>query len=94
MAFARHLARQLKIMFLNIRGFEFIVLLLCYIRWRLGGGFHKRNIRGNLIFGERGECGIVSMATVARASRCAFRVARPRGSCGTEGYIITITGGV
>ena len=38
MAFARHLARQLKVMILNIRGFEFIVLLLRYIRWRLGGG--------------------------------------------------------
>ena len=54
MAFARHLARQLKIMFLNIRGFEFIVLLLRYIRWRLEGGFHRRNVRGDLVFGERG----------------------------------------
>ena len=58
MAFARHLARQLKVMILNIRGFEFIVLLLRYIRWRLciggWGGFHKRNVRGNLVFGARG----------------------------------------
>ena len=87
MAFARHLARPLNITFLNIRGFEFVVLLLRYIRWRLcigdWGGFHKRNVRGNLIFGERGvRCRLYGN----RRSRVAVRT-----SCrATEGVMCRI----